>query len=187
MEPDVTIEPEDTKASDSEMLDDSVVAEENASATIKELREKLRVAQTERLEYLTGWQRAKADLLNARKRDEEDQRSFRKRATEDLILELIPVLQSFDSAMAKRDVWEKVDKNWRTGVEYIAELLRKVLLEQGLTEINPLDLPFDPTRDEPIENVPSDASKQGTVIEVVQKGYALHGVVVRPPRVKIGA
>ena len=77
-----------------ENLDDSVVAEENAADAVKKLREKLKRSEAERMEYLTGWQRAKADLINARKRDEADRAEFIKFANERLIDGLIPVLES---------------------------------------------------------------------------------------------
>jgi molecular chaperone GrpE (heat shock protein) len=67
-----------------ENLDDSVVAEENAADAVKKLREKLKKSEAERMEYLTGWQRAKADLINARKRDEADRVEFMKFANERL-------------------------------------------------------------------------------------------------------
>src|SRR5207244_2477593 len=107
-----------------ENLDDSVVAEENAAEAIKKLRERLKKAEAEKQEYLTGWQRAKADLVNARKRDEEDLKEFVRFANERLIEGLIPVLESFDMAMGNKEAWEKADKNWRVGVEYIANSCR---------------------------------------------------------------
>ena len=104
---------------DTSDLDDSVVAEENAAAMIKKLREKLKKAESEKQEYLTGWQRDKAEFINARKRDQEDKQSFIKFANENLVSELIPVMESFDMAMGNKEAWETVDKNWRIGVEYI--------------------------------------------------------------------
>lgn len=188
---DIQIEPEENikeKSSDDVSdVDDSVVAEEVTAETIKKLREKLKAIEAEKQEYLTGWQRAKADLVNARKRDEEDKRAYAKHATEDLIEELIPVLQSFESAMANKESWEKVDKNWRVGVEYIAGQLKKALTEHGLEEIDPLMKEFDPARDEAIEHVPvNEKNRHNVVIEVLQKGYSLNGRMIRAPRVKVG-
>lgn len=172
---------------DADTLDDSVLADESSLETIKKLREKLKVVEAEKVEYLTGWQRAKADFINARKRDEEDKRAFAKRATEDLIVELVPVLQSFESAMANKEAWEKIDKNWRTGVEYIAGQLKKALVDHGLTEIDPIGKEFDPTRDEAMEHVSvTEENKNNIVLEVLQKGYELNGTVIRAPRVKVG-
>lgn len=172
---------------DADTLDDSVLADESSLETIKKLREKLKAVEAEKVEYLTGWQRAKADFINARKRDEEDKRAFAKRATEDLIVELVPVLQSFESAMANKEAWGKVDKNWRVGVEYIAGQLKKALVEHGLTEIDPIGKEFDPSRDEAIEHVSvTDKKQHNIVVEVLQKGYELNGTVIRAPRVKVG-
>jgi molecular chaperone GrpE len=170
-----------------DFLDDSVVAEENAAETIKKLREKLKKATEEKQEYLTGWQRAKADLINARKRDEADRADFVKYANERLIEELIPTLESFDLAMGNKDAWEKVDKNWRVGVEYIYSQLKKALGDAGLTEINPIGQLFDHNRDEAAEYVPvEDEKDHHKVLAVVQKGYSLNGRQLRPPKVKVG-
>lgn len=168
-------------------VDDSVVAEESAKEIIKTLKEKLKKAETEKLEYLTGWQRAKADLINARKRDEADRTEFMKYANEGLVGDLIPVLESFDMAIGNKESWEKVDKNWRVGVEYIYNQLKKVLGENGWKEVNPIGEKFDHNRDEAIEHVAVDDKKQDqVVIQVLQKGYSLNGKLLKAPRVKVG-
>lgn len=170
-----------------ENLDDSVVAEESARETIKKLREKLKETQKERDDYLAGWQRAKADLINARKRDEVDRNEFTKFANERLIDGLIPVLESFEMAMGNKDTWEKADKNWRTGVEYIYSQLKKALAESGLEEIDPIGQKFDPARDEAAFYETVDSEKKNQIIlQVIQKGYSLNGRPMRPPKVKVG-
>ncbi|MDD5165005.1 MAG: nucleotide exchange factor GrpE [Candidatus Pacebacteria bacterium] len=177
---DVTIESDDT-------LDDSVIAEENMAETIKKLRAKLKKSQADAQEYLTGWQRAKADFVNARKRDEEERKEFIKFSNERLIESLIPVLESFDLAMANKETWEKVDKNWRMGVEYIYSQLKKTLNESGLEEVNPIGLKFDPARDEAAEYLPVTEENQDHIItQVIQKGYSLNKKQMRPPKVKVG-
>ncbi|MDE2041018.1 MAG: nucleotide exchange factor GrpE [Patescibacteria group bacterium] len=170
-----------------EFRDDSVVAEEHTVETIKKLREKLKACQTEKQEFLTGWQRAKADLINARKRDESERADFMKYANEQLIDGLIPVLESFDLAMGNKVAWEKVDKNWRVGVEYIYGQLKKALADAGLEEINPLGKAFDHSRDEAAEYVPVESeSDDHKILAVIQKGYNLNGRPMRPPKVKVG-
>lgn len=173
--------------SSSNLLDDSVVAEENATETIKKLREKLKKCEAERLEYLTGWQRAKADLINARKRDEAERGEFAKFANEQLIIELIPVLGSFDMAMGNKEVWEKADKNWRIGVEYIYTQFLKVLTDFGVKEINPMNEKFDHNLHEATsyESV-ADEKLNHTIIGVIQKGYSLNGKILKAPKVKVG-
>lgn len=174
-ENDITIEKD-------ENIDDSVVAEDSAMESVKVLKEKLKKAIEEKQEYLNSWQKDKAEFLNARKRDQEAQKDFARFSNENLIGELIPVLDSFNMAMGNKEVWEKVDKNWRVGVEYIANQLKKVLEDFGLKEIDPIGKPFDPMRDEAIE----DGKNGNTVTTVVQKGYELNGKVLKAPKVKIG-
>jgi molecular chaperone GrpE len=176
-----------TAADASDNLDDSVVAEENAGEAMKKLREKIKKIEAEKMEYLTGWQRAKADLVNARKRDEEDKREAIKYANENLIEELLPTLESFDMAMGNKEAWEKADKNWRIGVEYIYSQLRKALENNGLVEINPLNEKFDHAKHEAVSYEPVKEEKlDHVIIGVIQKGYSLNGKVMKVPKVKVG-
>lgn len=177
----------DIKIEQDETLDDSVLAEESAQETIKNLKDKLKKAIEEKQEYLNSWQKDKAEFLNIRKRDQEAQKDFARFSNENIISELVPVLDSFNMAMGNKPVWEKVDKNWRVGVEYIAQQLKKVLEEFGLKEIDPIGKTFDPMRDEAIEHeIVADQSKNNTVTNVIQKGYELNGKVIKAPKVKVG-
>ncbi|MFA6297367.1 MAG: nucleotide exchange factor GrpE, partial [Candidatus Paceibacterota bacterium] len=112
--------------------------------TIKKLREKLKVAIEEKQKYLDGWQRDKAEFVNARKRDEEDKKNLLKFAEANLISEIIPALDAFDMAMANKEAWEKADKNCRVGVEYIYSQISNALQNHGLTKIDPKGEIFDP-------------------------------------------
>ena len=161
--------------------------ENNPNQIIKKLREKLKEAEAKAQEYLTGWQKERADLVNARKRDEEERKEFTKFAKEDIATELIAVLDSFDSAFKNKEAWEKVDKNWRQGVEYIHSQLINILANHGVSVVSPIGEKFDPQRDEATENVavknPEDDHK---IIEVLSVGYKLQNKLIRAPKVKIG-
>src|SRR3990167_8152925 len=132
----------------------------NPQAVIKKLRERLKGTEAKAQEYLTGGKKERADLVNARKRDEEEKREFAKFAKEDIATELISVLDSFDSAFKNKEAWEKVDENWRKGVEYIHAQLINVLANHGVSIISPLGEKFDPQRDEAVENVPTRDKKE---------------------------
>ncbi len=155
--------------------------------TVKELREKLKKAVAEKQEYLDGWQRAKAEFINARKRDEEDKKEFAKFAKAGLVEDMLPVLESFEMAKANKEAWEAVDKNWRIGVEHIYTQLLKVLEDNGVKEINPIGEKFDPMRDEAVSFEPvADKKLDQTITKVIQKGYSIAGKEVKAPRVIVG-
>ena len=168
-------------------LDDSVVSEASSNEVIKKLREKLKNIEAEKQEYLTGWQTAKADLINARKRDEAERKEFIKYSNERLVEELIPVMNSFDMAMGNKEAWEKAEKNWRTGVEYIYSQLLKVLVDFGVKEENPIDVKFDHSLHEAVSYEPTNDKKlDNMIIQVLNKGFSLNGKVLRAPKVKVG-
>ncbi len=177
---DVSIEFNDT-------LDDSVIAEESAQEAIKKLREKLKKAVAEKQEYLDGWQRAKADFINSKKRTEEMLRDSITLANEGLIEELLPTLQAFEMAFANKEAWEKIDKNWRVGVEFIYNKLKDTLVGNGLKEINPLGKMFDAKEHEATKHEPVEKeSENHKVIAVVEKGYMLGTKLLRPAKVVVG-
>ncbi len=160
-----------------ENLDDSVVEEEYQGDAVKKLKEKLKVAEEKAKEYLDGWQRERADVANARRRDEESRKEFVKFVSEGLVMELIPVLDSFDMALA----------HGSKEVEPVRKQLLSVLKNHGLEDFEPMGEGFDPHRHESVGTV--SAEKKGDedkVLEVVQKGYILSGKIIRPAKVKIG-
>ncbi len=161
--------------------------EGNQSGVIKKLREKIKKLEAENREYLTGWQKERADGVNLRKRLEEEKRDFAKFAKEDIATEIIPVLDSFESAFKNKEAWEKVDKNWRVGVEYIHSQLLNVLGNHGVSVVNPLGEKFDPERDEAVESVEVEKEEDDhKIIEVVSVGYKLQDRIIRAPKVKVG-
>jgi molecular chaperone GrpE len=168
-------------------LDDSVVAETHQGETIKKLREKLKKVEAEAKEYLDGWQRAKADFINIRKRDEEAKQEFVKFSKEEIVTDLIPVLDSFDLAFSNKEAWQSLPKDWRMGMESIYNQLLTALSSHGVQKLIPKGETFNPKLHEAIEIVQvDDKSEDGKILEVVQPGYTLAGKEVRPPKVKVG-
>lgn len=173
---DITVEPE----LDSDNAKDP-------AEIIKSLREKLKISQKERNEYLDGWQRAKADFINARKDDEKAMSQFVKFSNERIIQDIIPALDSFHSAFGNKASWEKVDLNWRMGVQYIYSQLLSAMEKSGVTLIEPrVGEPFDAKKHEGVATVPTQKKGENhTVAEVVQKGYTLHGKILQPAKIKL--
>jgi molecular chaperone GrpE len=154
---------------------------------IKKIKEELKSIKKEREEYLDGWQRAKADFINFKKRAEEDKKRFAQYATEDLILQLLPTLDSFDSAFKNREVWESVPKDWRIGMEFIHSQILNTFKNHGVEEIECLHKNFDPQLHHSIDTVEVENEKDdGKIVEVIQKGYKLSDKIIRHPNVKVG-
>lgn len=182
-------ENEDDVEIDVEDLDDSVVAEEAQGETIKKLRGKLRGAEAKAKEYLDNWQRAQADFVNLRKRDEEAKQQFMKFANAALLEELIPVLDSLTLAIVHGNPEGKPAASNGAGkdVEVIYKQLMQVLKRNGFEEIDPVGESFDPRLHEAIGSIPTDKdSEDQKILEVVQKGYILGDKIIRPAKVRIG-
>jgi len=153
---------------------------------IKKIKDKLNKCLSENKQNLLGWQRARADFVNAKKENEERIRDSSSYAKASLIEEMLPVADSFEMAFADKKAWEKVDKNWRVGVEYIYSQLISVFESNGVKQINPLGSKFDHNLHTSIETIKTNNKKEdGVVIEVVQKGYELGGRVIRAAKVKV--
>lgn len=161
--------------------------EEGGANTIKKLRDKLKKCVEEKQEYLDGWQRAKADFVNARKKEDELRAGLVVFAKQGLIQDMLTSIDNFDMAFANKEVWESVDKNWRVGIEHIHSQLLKSLEEHGLEQFDPLGEEFDPNRHDSVESVVTDKKDDDhKVVEVMQKGYVLGDKVIRPAKVKVG-
>lgn len=153
---------------------------------VKKLKEKLKQCLKERQEYLNGWQRAKADFINARKEEEKTRKEFVQFAKEDVLFQLLPVVDSFELAFANKDAWKKTDSNWREGIEHIYSQLMDMLKENGLSQVEPRGEVFNPNLHESVGSVPtSEINKDGKIVDVVQKGYTLNGKIIRPARVRV--
>lgn len=149
-------------------------------------KNELKTCLMEKQEYLDGWQRARAELQNAKKHFASEQKVLTQFAELTLVEDLLRVLDSFDMAFLNRSAWEKVDETWRKGVEYIHRELLSVLENRGLKPFEPLGEVFNPTEHESVGVVEvAESEKEGTVVAVLQHGYRLGGRVIRPAKVSI--
>jgi molecular chaperone GrpE len=143
-----------------------------------EVVDELAVAKKERDEYLDALQRLKAEFDNYRKRVARDQHELAARAHERLVGDLLPVLDDLERALAH-------EGNMEEGVRLVHRALGDALAKEGLVEV-PTDGAFDPHTQEALLSQPSEAA-EGTVIQVLQKGYKLGDRELRPARVVISA
>ncbi len=168
---------EDDIQLDKEGLDDSVVTEEHQGEHIAKLKTKLKEAEAKAKEYLDGWQRERADVANARKREEEGKKEFIKFANEGLIIEILTVLDSLDLAAI----------HGNKDLEPVRKQLLSVLANYGLVVQDPLGEAFDPRLHESIGVVQTEKKEEDhKILEVAQKGYIMAQKIIRPAKVKIG-
>lgn len=172
-----------TKEKD-EDTEDVVFEEENVqdSSVVKKLRDKLYACEKDKKEYLDGWQRAKADLLNSKKDAAELLEKVGSASREALASELLPVLDSFDMAF-KGDAWGKVDEVWQKGVEHIHTQLLSVLAAHGVEQFGKVGDTFDTNLHEATDERKEEGVKHNTIVEVLQAGYKTSTSIIRPARV----
>lgn len=162
--------------------------EKTSAAKLKKLREELKVAKAERMEYLTAAQRANADYVNFKKGEDERIQRARTQGVESIVREILPVLDGFDMAMGNKEAWEAVDANWRVGIEYLYNQLLGALANSGVTAIDQTGVVFDPSLHEAIETIETDDESQDhKVATIIQKGYQSKDRVIRAARVKVFA
>jgi molecular chaperone GrpE len=149
----------------------------------RSVEERLAEAEAKAEEHLDQLKRLAAEFDNYRKRVARDQAALVERAAERLVKELLPVLDDLERALEAAEAHEEA--KLEDGVRLVHRSLAAALSKEGLEAI-PTDGAFDPHVHEALLSQPSEA-EEGTVIEVLQKGYKLGDRVLRPARVVVAA
>lgn len=144
---------------------------------IEELTEKLKSLEEETL-------RAKADLINYRKRKDDEVSNLLKYCNADIIMSLLPVLDNFERVINKEDIPDDV-KNYLEGFKLIYKQLKDILEANDVKEIEALGKEFDPMYHQSVTMRKDDTKESGIVLEVYQKGYTYKDKVLRPAMVII--
>jgi molecular chaperone GrpE len=151
--------------------------------TKAELEQRIAELEAERDTAIADLQRVAADFDNYRKRVLRDQESLVARAHERLVRELLPVLDDLERALDAAAHHEEVELE--EGVRLVHRALSDVLAKEGVAAIQ-ADGKFDPHEHEALLTQPSEA-EEGSILEVIQKGYRLGDHVLRPSRVVVAA
>ncbi|MFQ5400027.1 MAG: nucleotide exchange factor GrpE [Anaerolineae bacterium] len=148
------------------------------------LEEQLEETRAEAARNLEGWQRAQADLANARKRFERQRAETYLNAKVDMVAKLLPVLDDFERAL--NSVPDEIAKHsWFEGMTLVKRKLEAILDGLNVTPIEAVGQPFDPNLHEAIMQEASDEFESGVVTKELQKGYQLGDRVIRPSLVNI--
>ncbi len=133
---------------------------------------------------LDGWQRERAAFANYRKRTERERAETYQRAKTDVLAHILPALDDFTRAVENIPA-ELQDNEWVAGVTLVQRKMQSTLKSLGVAEIDALGQPFDPQQHEAVMQGESDEYAPGHVMEVLQKGYQLGDIVIRPAMVRV--
>lgn len=132
--------------------------------------------------------RSKAELINYRKRKDEEVVRMLKYANEDLVKELLPTIDNLERALKLEEDAENEDvSKFLSGVKLIYCSTIATLEKYGVKAIDGANKAFDPTYHQAVMTEVVEGVEPGMVIEVLQKGYLLKDKVIRPAMVKVSA
>lgn len=163
------------------MNDDQNKKEEENKAPDQNME--LEKAKKERDEYLDGWKRARAELINYKKGEVERAEAIAKFSNENLLREMIAVMDSFDLSIISLEATSK-DSLLLKGVLMTRSQMEHLLKKYGLESIKSLGAKFDPNLHEILFEVESE-KEAGIIVEEIERGWKLYEKVIRPARVKI--
>ena len=152
---------------------------EASTSKLKELFEQ----EKEKAEkHLANWQRAEADLVNYKKRTDQEKSDLAAGNTAGIIFNLLPVIDDFERAL---DAIPQDQRNegWVEGVKLIERKLMSYLESIGLCKIEALGQLFDPNMHEAVCHIEGD---EGKIVEEFRTGYKLKDRLLRPPMVAVG-
>lgn len=135
-------------------------------------------------ELLDQLKRLAAEFSNYQKRMERNFQEEQRMAVRGLVLDLLPVLDNFERALAHAQA-DAGAQALMTGIQAVYDQFAAALRKHGVTPFEAQGQAFDPEHHEAMTLMPSDEVPQGRVAEVLQKGYRLHGQLIRPSRVAV--
>ena len=164
---------------------EDVVPEAAGEPEAESVEAQLAKAQETIKDYWDQMMRLRAEIENNRKRAERDIENAHKYALKNFIENLLPVIDSMEMGMAAARSDNATLESIREGSEMTMSMLLQLLEKQGLETIDPLGEKFDPERHQAMSMVDSADAAPNTVVEVMQKGFALNDRLVRPAMVVV--
>jgi molecular chaperone GrpE len=156
-----------------------------AAAAVQEALARIAKAEGERDEHLDRLRRMAADFDNYKKRQAREREQVLAQANERLVTNLLPVFDDLERAL---EAFEGNDpEQIREGIALVHRALHTVLEREGISEINPDGERFDPHQHEALTTQVVPGTDEGTVVQVIQRGFRLGDRVVRPARVIVAA
>lgn len=143
----------------------------------------LAAVSAERDEYLDQLQRSRAEFANYRRRVDQERQIIGDLAKRDALIQFLPVVDDFERALAAVPEEDR-SNSWLSGMTLIQQKLAGILERAGVSPIEALGEPFDPSQHEAVATEPGTTGTH--VVEVYQKGYRVGDQLARPAMVKTG-
>jgi molecular chaperone GrpE len=135
---------------------------------------------------LDGWQRARAEFANFKKRIARENSEIHQHARGEIIKMYLDIVDDLERALQEKPQGEE-GLTWAGGIEIIYQKLIKRLESEGIKPMNALGEEFDPNIHEALMKEESDEFESGQIIEVMQEGYWIGEKVLRPALVRVAA
>lgn len=158
--------------------------EKQLEKEITRLKEELLEKDEQLCEYVDTLQRLQAEFENFKKRTLKEQNKLVLLANKDLIKELLPVLDNFERAINSYKNGDEV-QTIIEGLNIINNQFNQLLNKENLKEIYPEGEMFDPRYHKAVIQIENDQHEEGTILEVLKKGYFLNDSLLRPAVVKV--
>ncbi len=160
--------------------DIEIADEENlAAGKVAKVKKELKLCKDQKQEYLDGWQRAKADYVNALRRFEEEKTSIKGKSVAACVEMFLPVLDSLERARGAGEL--------PSGFDAIAKQLSGTFTKLGVSEVPAaLGNEFNPMYHEALgQDTTTDTSLDNTISAVLEKGWQVDSIVIRPAKVRV--
>jgi molecular chaperone GrpE len=164
----------------------SANAEEPAAAQ-PELQSQIDALAQEKAALYDQLLRRQAEFENYRRRVDRERGETHQKARADVLVELLPVLDNFERALASLQTRGADAAGLRHGIELIHRQFKDALTKFGLQPVEALGQTFDPHLHEAVTIEPTDEHKENTVIEEFERGYKLGDRLLRPAKVKVAS
>ena len=182
---------EDANNSDASVSSDdqkkNQTEEQQETEPVLTLEEELEKAKEKASENYDQMLRFQAEIENIRKRTLKDIENASRGSIERVIMELLPVLDSFDLGLGLKTETIEQYKIFKEGQVATLKLITSLLEKLSIEIIDPVEMKYDPELHEVISLQEDGSTEPGYIIQVVQKGYRLRGRLLRPARVIVSA
>ncbi len=177
-------EPEEQESPDEKLS--AAGAEGGLAEDYEKLQKRLAESEGLAASYKDQLLRLAAEFENFRKRAEIDRADFVKFSSEKMIKDILPILDDFNRALTTGKANNDFESFYR-GIEMIQQKLYKLLEDKGLKPIDSLGKEFDVTYHDVLMQVQRPGVKAHTIVEEIERGYLLHGKVIKHAKVIVAA